>query len=138
MFPYVFAVLLPIEGMPSSFPAVFEDSLRHIIGLGKCFVNKWMCLKCSYVSLLERSMRLALGSAASFLWLRVSVLFLSDSEPAAGREGKANPRGARFPETSSSLPPPVLPQGQDNEGLPGNPLAWPLEGGDNLGPVRGW
>lgn len=58
----------------------------HIIGLGKCFVHKWMYLKWSYESLLERSRRLALGSTAFFLWPRVPALFFCDSGPAAGRE----------------------------------------------------
>ena len=72
---------------------------QHIAGLGKCFVNKRMYLKCSYVSLLERIMGWPWGPWPPSCGCGCQR---RDSESAAGGEGERP-----IPEELASQKPPA-------------------------------
>ena len=95
-----------------------------------CFGNKWMCLKCPCVSFLERSVRPPWGPWPSFLWPS-SVI---QSRQLADR-GEGVSQGACFPEASSSLPHLGSSKGRRMRAFLEALVAWPLEGGNDLGPM---
>lgn len=93
------------------------------------FVSKWMCLKCSCVSLVERCVRLALG-AQLFLWPPVLCSVIQSWQLADRGEGVS--QGTQVPRNIQLTSPTCAPpRAEECRGFLETLLAWPLEGGDD-------